>query len=88
MMKITPKNLEFIINFDKKMQLHFANGYNDQKILTSMALELPTIMKIIESTQREKLDKLCQEYDGFYYYMMLLEKLAMGISNGTITFPK
>ena len=50
MMKITPENLEFIINFDKKMQLYFANGYNDQKILTSMALELPTIMMIRNST--------------------------------------
>jgi len=87
-MKITPENLEFIIKFDKKMRLHFANESNDQKILIAMASEVPTIKKIIEYTQSETLDKLCQEYDGFYYFTALLDKMAVSSFDGIITFLK
>jgi hypothetical protein len=84
-MAISSETKNFIKVINSKMNLHFAADSDDAKILKSMSLEIPAIMKIIESLNEEELNNLCDEYEGFYHLMTLLEDLAKGFADGTIT---
>jgi hypothetical protein len=86
-MSLDSKTKNFIIDFDKRMKVHIANNSSDEMILASMFEEMPKIKKIMDNSNPEEMNKLCEEYDGFYYYMKLLENLATGISKGDIVVP-
>ena len=46
---------------------------------------MPAIKEVITSNSQKELDVLTQEYDGFYAYMKILEKLAQKIADGNMT---
>jgi hypothetical protein len=86
-MSLDSKTKDFIIDFDKRMKTYIANKSSDEVILASMLEEMPKIKNIMDNSSTEEMNKLCEEYDGFYYYMKLLENLATGISTGNIVVP-
>ena len=45
------------------------------------------IKKIIDSCPQDQLDIYTQKYKGFYRFMKILENLAAGIADGTISVP-
>jgi hypothetical protein len=83
-MSITPELRNFIKEINSKMNLHFAADSDDAKILKSMALEVPAVMRILESTSEEEVNELCNEYEGFYHLMTLLEDPVKGFSDEII----
>lgn len=48
---------------------------------------MPGIQKLLDSGTKEELDAYAQKYEGFYYYMRVLENLAQDISSGAILAP-
>ena len=56
----------------------------DEDILLAMVNNLPSIKAIINSANEAERDQICQDYDGLYYFLKLLEKISMDISDGKI----
>ncbi|MEA2076882.1 MAG: hypothetical protein U9O95_02575 [Candidatus Marinimicrobia bacterium] len=48
---------------------------------------MPRIKTIIDSVPKKEIEMYFYEYDGFYYYIKLLENLAQSIADGHITIP-
>lgn len=44
--------------------------------------------QLLDTCSPEDMDKLCERYEGFYRFAKLLENLAQGLSDGTITIPE
>jgi len=64
-----------------------ANG-GEEKLLVSLYDIMDDVKKIMDSASRQEMDLYCEEYDGFYCVMKLLESLAAGIADGRIPVPK
>lgn len=54
----------------------------DEALLMSLAHKMPQIKDIMDSATEEELNTYCQQYDGFYQYMKLLERMALASSQG------
>ena len=52
------------------------------------ATTMDTFKRVIDSISRIQMDYICQQYDGFYQFAKLMEKLAHGIADGIIDVPK
>lgn len=83
-MPITPQQQEVILAVDKKVKKLIANRASNEKILVQMLEFMPAIKIIIASTDKNEMDLHCQNYNGFYSYMKILEDLARGIKSGAI----
>lgn len=82
-----PLNIEqknIINTVDKKVKALIARGSDEQTILVEMLEYMPGMKTIISLPDKSELDFYLQGYDGFYSYMKILERLALGIANGTI----
>ena len=44
-----------------------------------------TFKQLLDTCTTANMDALCQRYDGFYRFAKLLERLAEGIADGSIT---
>jgi hypothetical protein len=77
-----------IIAVNDKVNELLASGANDESILVGMIEYMPSIKKMIDLMDNKKLDLYYQEYEGFFYFMKLLEELASGIASGKISVPK
>jgi len=64
------------------------NGGEDEELLISLYDVMGEIRKVIDGATHQDLDSYCQKYNGFYRYMRLLEQLAEGIADGTISVPE
>ena len=51
-MSLSLEKKEFIIEFDREIQIHLSKKATDEKILVSMIDEMPIIKSIINSTSR------------------------------------
>lgn len=86
-LSLTKKQKQLIVNIDKRVNRILENGGGDEELLMFLYDVMGDLKNIIDSSAKHKLDTYYQKYDGFYRYMKLLEKLAVGISNGTISVP-
>ena len=51
----------------------------------SMAAYMGTFKQLLDTCSGADTDALCARYDGFYRFAKLLERLAEGIADGSIT---
>lgn len=49
---------------------------------------MDTSKRVMDSTSHIQMDYICQQYDGFYRFAKLMERLAQGIADGIIDIPK
>jgi hypothetical protein len=56
--------------------------------MISLLDEMPRVKTIIDSADKEELNKYCDSHDGFYQYMKILENTASAIASGSIKVPK
>lgn len=84
-MSLTEKQKEIIVDIDKRANKILKNGGGDEELLMSLYDVMSDLKEIIDSPDKHKLNAYCQKYNGFYRYMKLLENLAIGIANGTIS---
>jgi hypothetical protein len=82
-----PKNEELIIKINKKVNNLAARNADDTTIMMETFKFMDDIKKIIDSCPQDQLDIYTQKYKGFYRFMKILENLAAGIADGTISVP-
>ena len=83
-MLLTETQIDLIATIDKKVKDILANNGNDEKILVELFEQMPSVHMLITTAHNKTLDMYLQEYEGFYYYMKLLENMAQGIADSTI----
>ncbi len=81
---------EVLVNsIDEQVNKILSEGGDEIALLTSFADRMNNdVWKVMRETTKGELDLYCQKYKGFYYLMKLLEKLALGISEGKIPVPR
>lgn len=86
-MSLTSEHEQLIVYIDKKINEILSNNGDDKAVMLSVASVMKDLKKIMDSTTEHQMNLYCQQYEGFYYFMKLLEDLALGISNGSIPVP-
>lgn len=86
-MPLNEKQEKLIIYIDRKVNKMSEKNKSDINILASLADVMSELKSIINSPDKNVLDKYTQKYPGFYRFMKILETLARGISNGSISVP-
>ena len=85
-MSLSIKQKRFIARLDSETKQILRYGGDEETLLMSLCDEdkMNAIKEIIDSSPENvgELNAYCEQYDGFYQYMNLLERLALGISRG------
>lgn len=69
--------------------LRFPNTeIGEADLLQSCYDYMDAFKRVMDGTSRVQMDYICQQYDGFYRFTKLMEKLARGIADGIIDVPK
>jgi hypothetical protein len=88
-MALSAEQIDLIFFIDQKVRNIISNGGNEISIMISMLDEMPRIKTlIIDSADKEEIDKYCDSHEGFYKYMKILENTANAIADGRIQVPK
>ena len=80
-MSITKSQKEFIISMDNTAKQILSHG-DQEELLMSLCNKMTEIKDIIDSSSLDELNQYCDQYNGFYQYMKLLEKMAQGCADG------
>lgn len=83
-MSLKPEQINLISLIDQKVKDILSSGGNEISVMISLLEEMPQIKTIIDSADKEELNKYCDSYDRFYRYMKILENTAGAIANGSI----
>ncbi len=86
-MSLTAKQKKLIVEINSNVKAILARYNNKETLLAEILKFMPGIQKLLDSGTKEELDMYAQEYEGFYYYMKVLENLAQGIASGAILVP-
>ncbi len=87
-MPLTEKQTHLARIIEKHVNQIVDNGGGDEELLVSMYDHMGTFKQLLDSSTQQEMNELCQRYDGFYRFAKLLERLAEGIANGTISVPE
>ena len=80
-MALTSKHIAFIKALDHEARQMMASG-GEEALLMSLCDKMDDIKTVIDAAGQGELDQYCQQYEGFYHYMHLLEKMAQGCASG------
>ena len=58
------------------------------ELLRSCYDYMEAFKRVMDSNSRIQMDYICQQYEGFYRFVKLMEALACGIADGSIDVPK
>jgi hypothetical protein len=64
-----------------------ADGGGDEALLLSLADPMGTFKPLLETCTSEEINALCNRYEGWYRFALLLETLAQGLADGSIPVP-
>ncbi len=87
-MPLKPEQINLISFIDQKVKDILSSGGNEISVMISLLDEMPRVKTIIDSTDKEELNKYCDSHGGFYQYMKILENTASAIASGSIKVPK
>jgi len=87
-MTLTADQTRLALTIDMHVKQVLAHGGGEEALLLSLADSMPTFKQLLDSCTGEEMDMLCERYDGFYRFASLLERLAEGIADGSITVPE
>jgi hypothetical protein len=62
-------------------------GGGDAEILEGTSAYLPTLKHLMDVSTQDEMDLLCTLYPGFYRFGKLVELIAQGLHDGTISVP-
>lgn len=86
-MPLKSEHKDLIIYIDQQVtQILSANG-DDVDILIAVSDRMNDLKALMDSTPKEEMDLYCEQYNGFYLFMTLLEDLAEAISTGRVYVP-
>ena len=87
-MPLKPEQINLISFIDQKVKDILSSGGNEISVMISLLDEMPRVKTIVDSADKEELNKYCDSNDGFYQYMKILENTASAIASGSIKVPK
>ena len=87
-MPLTADQTRLALTIDMHVKQVLAHGGGEEALLLSLADSMPTFKQLLDMCTGEEMDMLCERYDGFYRFATLLERLAEGIADGSITVPE
>ena len=87
-MPLKPEQINLISFIDQKVKDILSSGGNEISVMISLLDEMPRVKNIIDSTDKEELNKYCDSHDVFYQYMKILENTASAIASGSKKIPK
>lgn len=87
-MTLTTNQIELADTIDAYVQQIIAGGGSDEEILHTMSDYMALFKQLLDMSSRQEMDLLCQQYAGFNRFARLLEQMAQGIADGSLTVPK
>lgn len=87
-MSLTDKQIQLARTLDSYVQQIVAQGGGDEEILRTMYDQMTTFKQLLDTSTPSQLNLLCQQYEGFYRFAKLSERLAQAIADGTIAVPR
>jgi hypothetical protein len=75
------------VTIDTHVREVLAQGGGDEALLLSMADCMGAFKQLLDTCTSAEMDALCARYDGLYRFATLLERLAGGITDGSIPVP-
>jgi len=87
-MSLTENQTRLAVTIDRHVNKVIASGGGDKELLESMYDQMGTFRQVLDTCSGEEIDILCQQYEGFCRFAKLLENLAQGIVDGTVSVPK
>jgi hypothetical protein len=85
-MPFTTEQTRLAVLIDTHVTQVLADG-GDEALLRSLADRMGTFKQLLETCTSEELNALCDRYAGLYRFALLLETLAQGIADGSISVP-
>ena len=76
---------QFIDSVDAYASQFSETDHGEAQMLQHCYKQMMPFKSVIDSCSKQQLDYICHQYDGFYRFAKLMEKLASGISDGTIS---
>ena len=67
-MSLKPEQINLISLIDQKVKDILSSGGNEISVMISLLEEMSQIKTIIDSADKEELNKYCDSYDGFSRY--------------------
>jgi len=87
-MPLTVQQIQLAETIDMHVRQVLAHSGGDEALLLSLADDMPIFKQLLDTCTGEEIDMLCDRYDGFYRFATLLERLAEGIADGSISVPE
>lgn len=82
-MTLTTAQQQFMADMDNQA-VHILRHQDEAALLLFLSDKMEKIKTIMDASTHDELNNYCQRYDGFYRCMKLLEKMALGISQGKL----
>jgi hypothetical protein len=86
-MPFTTEQTRLAVMIDTHVTQVLADGGGDEALLLSLADHMGMFKQLLETCTSEDLNALCDRYAGLYCFALLLETLAQGIADGSISVP-
>ncbi len=86
-MPLTNQQIQLALSIDSFVHATERRSGGDEELLARAFDYMPIFKQLLDTTTHEQMDQLCTTYSGFYRFAKLLEQLAQGIQDGTITVP-
>jgi hypothetical protein len=86
-MALTTKHKDFIVSLNEQalaIPQYKTQDKREEDLLMLLANHMHEIGDILNTSEENELNLYCEQYDGFFQCMNLLERLAMAIEDGTI----
>ena len=87
-MSLKARQIELATSIDKFVNDTYAKGGTDADVLANIYDYMGVFRELLDTSSRLEMDELCQRFEGFYRFAQILEQIAQGIANGTISVPK
>ena len=87
-MALTEAQIHLAVSIDQHVKEILASGQGGQGLLASLYDYMGIFKQLLDTCSPDDMDLLCQQYEGFHRFAVLLENLAQGIADGTIAIPE
>jgi len=83
-MPLTEKHHQQAQHIDNYVKNILQNGGTKEDIIATMYDYMPGFKYLMDHLSHQEIDSLSQQYDGFYHFANILEKVAQGIKQGIL----
>ncbi len=86
-MSPTKKQVQLAQTIDRWVKTIEQNGGGDHELLSRGFEQTATFKALMDMSSQDQLNALCEAYPGFYRFAKLIESIAQGLHDGTISVP-